>query len=159
MDLSFLIPSKTRRLVLEYFILNPDAELGIRELARKIALAPQLVYRELINMENWGFLFSSKRGNQRAYRVNKRFMFLNGLTDMLIKIQEIKEQTYQVDRIYDLKKTVQRLQKIPVPPQLIPDLKSTRKKPRAYDETLLLGKKLIKPISGNLPKKKDIPPN
>lgn len=128
-------------MVLEYFILNPDDELGIRELARKLELAPQLVYRELINMENWGLLFSSKRGNQRAYRVNKRFALLSGLTDMSLSIRKTNERTYKIDKIYNLKNTARRLKSIPVPPQLIPDLKSPRKKPRAYDETFLLNKK------------------
>ena len=58
MDLSFLIPSKTRRTVLAYFVANPKATGGVRELAREMGIAPQLAYRELVNLEGWGFLFS-----------------------------------------------------------------------------------------------------
>ncbi|MBL7684951.1 MAG: hypothetical protein JNK65_02820 [Deltaproteobacteria bacterium] len=54
--------------MLQYYVENPEAQVGIRELARELQASPQVAYRELINLENWGFLFSSKRGSQRAFR-------------------------------------------------------------------------------------------
>ena len=61
MDLSFLIPSKVRRKVLAYFVDNPDAQVGIRELARGLKVSPQQAFRELCNLESSGFFFFLKQ--------------------------------------------------------------------------------------------------
>lgn len=141
MDLSFLIPSKMRRQVLEYFCLNLEAQVYVNELARILKAAPQLVYRELINMENWGFLFSSKRGNQRVFRVNRRFVLLAPLQEA-VRIKMAAEQAKaEIVVRYDLNDMVKQQQRIPVPPELIPGLTSPRRRPRAWDEEVLLGKR------------------
>jgi hypothetical protein len=134
MDLSFLIPSKIRRQVLTYYVENPEAQVYIRELARELKASPQLIYRELLNLEGWGFLFSSKRGNQRVFRLNKKFPLFPPIKDLLENFKIEQNRTYQVVKTYDLNKMRQRLLKIPVPPELIPGLTSKRRKPRAYAE-------------------------
>lgn len=140
MDLSFLIPSKTRRTVLAYFVENPKATGGVRELAREMGLAPQLAYRELVNLESWGFLFSSKRGNQRAFRLNEKFYLLLPLRDLLIFHAREQNREYKVVNTYKLKDVVKRLSKIPVPSDLVAGLLAQRTKPRAYEEEKLLQK-------------------
>ncbi len=140
MDLSFLIPSKMRRQVLAYFVANPEAQMGIRELARELKAPPQAVYRELLNMEGWGFLFSSKRGNQRAFRLNKRFFLLPPIQELFRRLDEEKNRKFTIVKTYNLEKEVKRLRKIPVPPELIPGLTSKRRRPRAYAEEKSLAK-------------------
>lgn len=168
MDLSFLIPSKVRRNVLEYFVKNPEAQVHVRELARELTLSPQLVYRELLNMENWGFLFSSKRGNQRVFRLNKKFPFYPVMCDLINIYKKEQNRTYKIKNVYKLNDVVKRLSKIPAPTELIPGLLSKDTKPRAFDEQKILEKhekKLsrqkirtssTKNASNNLPKKKDM---
>lgn len=138
MDLSFLIPSKVRRSVLEYFVKNPETELHMSELARELSLSPQLVYRELINMENWGFLFSSKRGNQRVFRLNKKFPFFPVVRDFVNIHETEQNRTYKIKNVYKLNDVVERLSKIPVPTELIPGLLTKDTKPRAFDEQKIL---------------------
>lgn len=138
MDLSFLIPSKTRRTVLTYFVQNPESTGGVRELARAMGLSPQLAYRELINMESWGFLFSSRGGNQRVFRLNENFYLNSPLKDLLNRYYKEQNRDYQVVNTYKMEEVVKRLSKIPVPPELIAGLTSKRTKPRAYDEEKLL---------------------
>lgn len=138
MDLSFLIPSKVRRSVLEYYVRNPEVQVYVRELARDLALSPQLVYRELINMENWGFLFSSKRGNQRVFRLNKKFPFYPAIRDLINIYETEQNRTYKIKNVYKLNDVVKRLSKIPVPTELIPGLLSKDTKPRAFDEQKIL---------------------
>jgi hypothetical protein len=148
MDLSFLIPSKMRRTLLEYFVTNPDVQIHVNELAREIKSAPQLVYRELINLENWGFLFSSKRGNQRVFRVNQRFVFLKPTIDLIKAQQKLKQLRPKVDKFYDFETYLESIKNIPIPKELIEGLKKPPKRPRAYDETvslLKLEKKKKKP--------------
>ena len=138
MDLSFLIPSKTRRLVLAYFVDNPDAQMGVRELARELKTSPQVLYRELLNLESWGFLFSSKRVTQRAFRLNTRFPLYPSIKDLYARLKMEQNKTYEIVATYDLKEMASKLRKIPVPPELIPGLTSKRQKPRSYDEAKFL---------------------
>ncbi len=140
MDLSFLIPSKTRRQLLEYFVENPDAQGGIREIASILKLAPQLVYRELVNLENWGFLFSSKRGSQRLFRLNNKFPLYLSIREMIKAFKEEQSRNYTIDKTYDLKAMVKRLRKTPVPKELIPGLTAKRKKPRSWTEEKILNR-------------------
>lgn len=141
MDLSFLIPSQMRRTLLAYFVTNPEAQVYVNELAREVKRAPQLVYRELINLENWGFLFSSKRGNQRVFRVNQRFVYWNSIQDFFKRYAQEQNRVYQVNKTYELEATAKRLKKIPVPKELIPGLLGKKTKPRAYDEEILLNRR------------------
>ena len=141
MDLSFLIPSKMRRTLLEYFVTNPDTQIHVNELARELKLAPQLVYRELIKLENWGCLFSFKRGNQRVFRVNQRFVFYKFLAGMIRARQDILNRPPQVDKTYDWKTLTKGYDKIAIPPELVAGLKKQRKRPRAYAETVVMKKK------------------
>ncbi|HBF13712.1 MAG TPA: hypothetical protein DDW49_10090 [Deltaproteobacteria bacterium] len=141
MDLKFLIPSKVRRAVLKYFIDNPKAQVGVRELAREIKISPQQTYRELINMENWGFLFSSKRANQRAYRLNGRFPLYLSLQKLLSDIDQANEQTYNINRVFKWKQLSKEYDRIPIPKEMILGLTSKRLQPRAFDEEKIMKKK------------------
>lgn len=134
MDLSFLIPSKIRRQILDYFIRDPDAQVYIRELARELATSPQLTYRELLNLEGWGFLFSSKRGNQRVFRLNKKFPLYPPVRDLFDRFLREQNRKYEVDQVLDWKKMSARYKKIPIPDKLIRGLQKKRKKPRSYPE-------------------------
>ena len=141
MDLSFLIPSKVRRQVLAYFVDNPDAQVGIRELARGLKVSPQQAFRELCNLESWGMLFSSKRGLERAFRLNQSFPLYPPVKDIFLKWKESNQDRPKVDRILDWKSLSSRYGKIPVPAELVPGLKDRRTKPRAYAEEKMMKRK------------------
>lgn len=138
MDLGFLIPSNSRRVILGYFTSNQDAQAYVNELARELALAPQLVYRELINLENWGILISTKRGNQRVFSVNKRFIFLKPIIELFSRYNQAQHPKYETIASYDLKEMIREQKKIPVPKELVAGLQSPRRRPRAYDEDTIL---------------------
>lgn len=138
MDLSFLIPSKMRRKVLQYFCENPEIKVHVRELARQLEAAPQVVYRELINLENWGMLFAEKQGNQRVYSLNQRFYLLKPIQKLFLLIQEEENREYSIENTYTVKEIVALAKKTKIPESLIAQLQRPRTKPRAYDETILL---------------------
>jgi DNA-binding transcriptional regulator YhcF (GntR family) len=140
MDLSFLIPSKIRRQVLAYFVENPDAQICIRELARELRSSPQMIHRELVNLEEWGFLFSSKQANQRVFRVNEQFPFYPSIKDLFQKYQKEVNREYSIDKTYNLNKMVKRLKRIPISKELISGLTAKRKKHRAWVEEKVLEK-------------------
>ncbi|MBI2335914.1 MAG: winged helix-turn-helix transcriptional regulator [Deltaproteobacteria bacterium] len=143
MDLSFLIPSKVRRSVLAYFVENPEAKVYVRELARNLSLSPQTVHRELVNLEGWGFLFSSSQGNQRVFRVNQKFPLKPSIVDMFVRFKQHESIKLETVKTLDWKKLRSEYRKIPIPPSLIPGLTSKRTKPRAWDEEILLKKKSL----------------
>lgn len=143
MDLSFLIPSKVRRVVLDYFVKYPEAQVGIRELARELKLSPQVTYRELVNLEGWGFLFSSKRGNQRAFRLNRKFPIYSPIRDLFLRDKEERERNYEIVKTYNAAEMFKRLRRIPVPAELIPGLTAKRTKPRSFVEEKML-ERLVK---------------
>ncbi|HCU23896.1 MAG TPA: hypothetical protein DF383_02675, partial [Deltaproteobacteria bacterium] len=103
MDLSFLIPGKIRRQVLQYFVENPDVQVHIRGLARELGASPQQIYQELLNMEGWGLLFSSSQGNQRVFRVNKKFPLLPPIEDLFRSLKEENSRSYDIVQTFDLK--------------------------------------------------------
>lgn len=139
MDLSFLIPSKVRREVLRFFIENPQTEMGVREIARQLGLSPQVTHRELVNLENWGFLFSSKRGNSRAFRVNQSFPLCPALKQIFEMEKNDRAQSYETNQVQDLEKMIARVSKAPVPSSLKLKMgKSKRTKPRAWTENKIL---------------------
>lgn len=138
MDLSFLIPSKVRRLVLDYFVRNPDAQVGIRELARELKISPQESFRELCNLESWGMLFSSRRGTERAFRLNQRFRLYPPIRDLLTLYREEQNRKYEVNKTYKMEDLVREIGKTPIPPQMLPKLMEKRKKPRSYEEEKIL---------------------
>ena len=144
MDLSFLIPSKIRRQVLAFFVQEPDAQVYVRELARELEISPQQVYRELLNLEGWGLLFSSQRGNLRIFRLNKKFTFFPAIKELFEMREKVNKFQTKVVKTYDYNKTTRRLRKIPVPPELIKGLTAKRKKPRAWAEEKTLKKQSIK---------------
>ncbi len=141
MDISFLIPSKMRRQLLWYFVENPDAQVHIRQLARELKASPQQTYRELLNLEGWGFLFSSSRGNQRAFRLNKKFYLYPPIQDLFERIQKEEEWKPKIVQVYDWKELAKKYKKIPVSEELKKGLQGKRNRPRAYSEEKAMKKK------------------
>lgn len=138
MDLSFLIPSKIRRKVLEYFTSNPEAQISVRGLARELGESSQQTHRELINLENWGFLFSSKEGNQRMFRVNTKFPLYSVIDTLFERYQQEQTRTLEVVKVYNLDKHIKKLERVRVPKELLEESQEKRTKPRSYIEEKLL---------------------
>lgn len=139
MDLSFLIPSKVRRQLLQFFVENPSIEMGGREIAREVNLSPQITHRELVNLENWGFLFSSKKGNSRAFRVNQKFPLYPIIQQLYELCKAEQNRSYEVNQVQDLEKMLAKISKISVPNSLMKSLaKSKRMKPRSWNEEKIL---------------------
>jgi len=69
-DISAIVTSKTRLLLLELFVKNEVLELGIREAARRIKSNPMLVRAELMRLESSGLLKSRKVANSIQFSLN-----------------------------------------------------------------------------------------
>jgi predicted nucleotidyltransferase len=80
-----LFTSKTRVKLLNLFLLNPETELYVREIARKTGENTNAIRRELQNLEDIGLLLSEKKGNLKYYSVNKIMPIYLELTNIILK--------------------------------------------------------------------------
>lgn len=141
MDLSYLIPSVVRRQVLSYFCQNQKAQIHIHELARELKQSPQLVSRELTNMENWGFLLSTKKGNLRIYFINQKFTLKEPVYQLFSTLQQDNEREYNIHQVYDWGTLKKKYHRVSINPELKKQLTAKRVKPRAYTEEKFLKQK------------------
>lgn len=65
--------------VLGYFFINLEKKHYINELAEILAVDPGNLFRKLKELETEGILFSEIQGNQRYYRLNKKYPLFNEL--------------------------------------------------------------------------------
>ncbi|GFO95931.1 hypothetical protein ig2599ANME_0113 [groundwater metagenome] len=80
-----LFTSKTRVKLLTLFLLNPETELYVREIARKTGENTNAIRRELQNLEDIGLLLSEKKGNLKYYTINKKMPIYIELTNIILK--------------------------------------------------------------------------
>ncbi len=71
--LEALIPSKTRVKLLTLFLLNPEQEYYVREIARMTEENTNAVRRELANLESFGLIAGQKKGNQQVLHREQEF--------------------------------------------------------------------------------------
>jgi predicted nucleotidyltransferase len=84
-----LFTSKTRVSILEGFLLNPDTEYHIRELARRIDATPIYVQKELKNLESLGILSSKKKGNMVLYKLQAKSPIVEDLKRIFLKTESL----------------------------------------------------------------------
>lgn len=68
--------SKIAREVLGYFLVNPQAEMYLNEMARKFEVNRGNLARKLREWEKEGILLKNKKGNLSLYTVNRKYPFL-----------------------------------------------------------------------------------
>lgn len=84
-----LLTSKTRVKLLTLFLLNPETEMYVREIARKTGENTNAIRRELHNLEDIGLLSSEKKGNLKYYTVNKKMSIYIELTNIILKTEGV----------------------------------------------------------------------
>lgn len=84
-----LFTSKTRVKLLTLFLLNPETEMYVREIVRRVDENNNAVRRELKNLEEIGLLSSMKKGNLRYYTVNKKMSIFSELTNIILKTEAV----------------------------------------------------------------------
>lgn len=70
---------------MQMFLLNPEKEFYLRELAKKTGLNTNSVRLELKELERIGFLFSVKKERQKFFSVNKGFFIFDELKNIFLK--------------------------------------------------------------------------
>ncbi|MDO9536697.1 MAG: nucleotidyltransferase domain-containing protein [Thermoplasmata archaeon] len=80
-----LITSRTRSKILGLYLSNPDLEIHLREIARKIEENINSTRRELNHLEKFSILISRKDGNQRYFKINKAHIIYPDLKNIYLK--------------------------------------------------------------------------
>lgn len=110
-----LFGSKARLKILKLFVLHPEEEFYIREIARNLKLQLNSVRRELENLEKFGLLASSfggteevkkdnpppksrSRQDKKYYRVNTNFVLLEEIKSLIVKAQILYERDF-IDKL------------------------------------------------------------
>jgi len=83
--LKYLIPSKTRRKILEIFFLNDNENFYLRKIVRDINEEVNAVKRELDILYSAKLLKREKRLNKVFYRLNKNWIYYNEFLKIIAK--------------------------------------------------------------------------
>nr|WP_319372351.1 nucleotidyltransferase domain-containing protein [uncultured Methanobacterium sp.] len=96
--LTKLFTSNTRSKIITIFMLNPDDELYVREITKKINENINSVRRELSNLEDMGLLISRKAGNLKYFRLNKDFYLYSELYSMVMKTEGVARLLKDIEK-------------------------------------------------------------
>ncbi|MBU1487448.1 nucleotidyltransferase domain-containing protein [bacterium] len=77
--------SKTKVKVLALFLTHPEEQFYVRQIERELKEPITAVRRELIKLEEVGFLNTFREGNLRYYRVNQKFPLYPELKNIILK--------------------------------------------------------------------------
>ncbi|MBU1121904.1 MAG: nucleotidyltransferase domain-containing protein [Candidatus Omnitrophica bacterium] len=93
--------------VLNYFFINPQESLYIKELVVKFDLDKRNLVKKLRELETEGILRSERRGNLKLYSINKRYPLYREYEKIILKtvgveakLKKIVRQIQGVKRIY-----------------------------------------------------------
>lgn len=84
--------SKIAQEVLGYFLVNPQAEMYLNEMARKFEVNRGNLARKLREWEKEGILTKNKKGNLSLYTINRHYSFLP-------EIRKIYQKSFGIESI------------------------------------------------------------
>ena len=79
MDWMINFRSKLHVALLGHYFEHPNAEHYVRELSRTLSFGAAFLSRELATLTNAGIFISSRRGNHKYFRLNKKYPLYNEL--------------------------------------------------------------------------------
>lgn len=92
--------SKITRKVLSYFLLNPDSELYLNEIARKFEVDRGNLVKKLREWSEEGLLIKNTRGNLSLYKINRDYPFYK-------ELNKIVQKSFGLE--YELKKVLEKI--------------------------------------------------
>lgn len=84
--------SKVTSGVLNYFFLNPESSQYVNKLAKILELDPKNLYRKLIELEEEGILASEFQGQERYFKLNKKYPLLESYRQIVLKTVGVENQ-------------------------------------------------------------------
>jgi Fe2+ or Zn2+ uptake regulation protein len=86
-----IIPSKSRRKILELFFHNPKENFYLRRIVREVSEEVNAVKRELDILSEAKLLHKEKRLNKIFYSLNKNYMFYDEFLRIFAKTNQLNE--------------------------------------------------------------------
>ncbi len=80
-----LFGSKEKMRLLRFFLLNPEQEYGITEIAKRNMLRPKGIRRELENLKKIHFIVKRIKKGKVSYVLNQNFIFYPELKNLISK--------------------------------------------------------------------------
>lgn len=93
--LEHIIPSKTRRKILELFFHHPNDSFYLRKIVREVSEEVNAVKRELDILSDEKVLHKEKRLNKVFYTLNKNFTFYDEFLRMFSKTGKLASSIYK----------------------------------------------------------------
>lgn len=88
--LELFTKSKIRKRIILLFLYNPNKELYLSEIAKKVGTSPGTAQRELNRLLRIDFIRFKKKGNLSIYALNKRYSLLK-------EVESIVKKTFGVE--------------------------------------------------------------
>jgi hypothetical protein len=86
-----IFSSEARTKILKFFCVNYEDKIFIRELARRLHLQLNSIRRELISLENFGFLQSEEHHGKKYYFTNLTFSLWPEIKNLVFKALALEE--------------------------------------------------------------------
>ncbi len=90
-----IIPSKTRRKILEFFFHHPNENYYLRSIVREVDEEVNAVKRELDNLSEEKLLLKERRLNKVYYSLNKNYLFYDEFLRIFTKTGFLPTQIYK----------------------------------------------------------------
>ncbi|MFH1317941.1 MAG: hypothetical protein ABIH71_02865, partial [Candidatus Omnitrophota bacterium] len=84
--------------VLNYFFINPQESLYIKELVVKFDLDKRNLVKKLRELETEGILRSERRGNLKLYSINKRYPLYREYEKIILKTVGVEAKLKKIVR-------------------------------------------------------------
>ena len=85
--LDVFITSRVRRKIIVVYAKYPEFKAHVRGLSKIVNEDPGNIQRELVRLENIGFLTSKKVANTKVYSANQHFLIFKELHSIVLKTQ------------------------------------------------------------------------
>src|SRR3989338_4756431 len=92
------LKSEITQKVLNYFFLNPQENLYVNELTRKLSLDKRNLVKKIRELEREGLLISRQRGNLKLYSVNNKFPLYQEYKNIVLKTLGFEEKLKNILR-------------------------------------------------------------
>ena len=92
------LKSEITQKVLNYFFLNPQENLYVNELARKLSLDKRNLVKKIRELEKEGLLISRQRGNLKLYSININFPLYKEYKNIILKTLGFEAKLKQILR-------------------------------------------------------------
>lgn len=90
------LKSELTKALLNYFFINPHAELYINELSRKLGLDKRNLVKKLKELEKDGILKSQTRGNLKLYSINESYPLYEEFKKIILKTIGVEDKLRRI---------------------------------------------------------------